>query len=58
VSSYLQTLYDQDFFAGDYPYGKPLISLEVKPQPTDDPSVTLAAAKRSFLQAWSNVQIS
>jgi sugar phosphate isomerase/epimerase len=57
VTRYLQTLHDHDFFSGRYPYGKPLISLEVKPQPNDDPLVTLAAAKRAVLQAWSNVQI-
>lgn len=57
VTHYLQALYDNDFFAGRFPYGKPLISLEVKPQPGNDPLVTLAATKRAFLQAWAEVRI-
>lgn len=48
VASFLQALYNHEVFAR----GRVPVSLEVKPQPGEDPDVVLSAAKRSFLRAW------
>lgn len=52
ASRFVEMLFARCFSLTDlYPYGKPVISLEVKPAPGDDPDLVLAGAKRVLAKA-------
>jgi len=57
VSEFLKDLQKVGYFTSDVPTILPVVSLEVKPLPGEDPKVLIAASKRVFKEAWAGLSI-
>lgn len=55
VRAYFEALLREGFFCARYPYGKPIVSTEVKPHGDESPSVVIAATKRAVREAWAGI---
>lgn len=52
ISSFLSILKGNQYFDGNGPWGKPILSFEVKPMPGEEHKVVFDQSKREFLKAW------
>jgi len=55
VSEFLKSLQKVGYFTSNVPTSLPVVSLEVKPLPGEDPKVLIAASKRVFEEAWAGL---
>jgi sugar phosphate isomerase/epimerase len=55
LKEYLEGLVYAGYFKNETPTGKPVLTFEVKPLPSETSQLILAGTKRTFLRAWAEL---